>query len=67
MDWTGETIMLSVLLCHVEGDEVTGDRRKADYVIEVGEQMFFPVEPGMKLTAEPGPEENTVLIRWKAG
>ena len=58
--------MLSVQIVTVDDDGVLDDdRRQADYVIEVGDTMFLPVEPGMKLTAEPGPEPETMLLRWK--
>jgi len=57
--------MVAVLVVNVEEDELTEDRRQADYVLEVGETLMFPVDPGMKLTAEPGPDPNSMILRWK--
>ena len=57
--------MVSVLILTVEDEELPDDRRQADFVIEIGDTMLFPLEPGMKLTAEPGDEPDTLVLRWK--
>ena len=57
--------MVTCLVVTVEDDRINDDRRQADYVIELGETMFFPVEPGMRLTAEPGPDDDSIILRWK--
>jgi hypothetical protein len=65
MYWSGKTVMVSVLLLSVDDEELQDERRQADYVIELGDTMFFPLETGTKLHAEPGPEPDTLILRWK--
>lgn len=57
--------MVSVLVVGVEDEELDHDRRQADYVIELGETIYFPLEPGMRLVAEPGPDDDSIILRWK--
>jgi len=65
MRWDGETVMISVLLLGVEDESLNTDRRQADFVVEMGDTMFFPLEPGMRLVGEPGEDGESLVLRWK--